>query len=62
MQGSNRQNRIQHQQLTLADPQIDPQISDINRQQLAQLLEAWPHLRTALRAAIVAIVECSERD
>jgi len=55
-------NRIQHQQLTSPNPQIDPQISDINRQQLAQLLEAWPNLPTALKAAIIAIVESSERD
>jgi hypothetical protein len=51
-------NRIQPQRLTLADPQIP----DTERQQLAQLLEAWANLPTAVKAAIIAIVECSERD
>jgi uncharacterized membrane protein (Fun14 family) len=46
----------------LADPQIDPQIADINRQQLAQLLKGWPNLPASLKAAIIAIVESSEGD
>ncbi|PYJ16706.1 MAG: hypothetical protein DME96_08695 [Verrucomicrobia bacterium] len=48
-------NLIQHQQVTLNHPQIAPQISDIEKQQLAQLFNAWPKLSNSLKAAILTI-------
>jgi hypothetical protein len=45
----------QHQQLTLVDPQIDPQNHGIEKQQLAHLVKAWPNLSITLKRAILMI-------
>ncbi len=53
-------NSPEHQALTLPNAQITPQSSDVERQELAQIITAWPSLSAPLKAAILTIVQSSK--